>query len=42
MEFTHSREVGFIDITAVIFDANGVPTDTASIYAEAWRQLFDE
>ncbi|MFP3712617.1 HAD family hydrolase [Puerhibacterium sp. TATVAM-FAB25] len=27
---------------AVIFDLDGVVTDTASVHADAWRQLFDE
>jgi hypothetical protein len=27
---------------AVIFDLDGVVTDTASVHAAAWRKLFDE
>jgi alpha,alpha-trehalase len=27
---------------AVVFDMDGVVTDTASVHAEAWRRLFDE
>ena len=27
---------------AVIFDMDGVVTDTASLHAQAWKQLFDE
>ena len=30
------------EIRAVIFDMDGVITDTASVHAEAWRRLFDE
>ncbi|MFC1893686.1 trehalose-phosphatase [Chloroflexota bacterium] len=30
------------EITAVIFDTDGVLTDTAIVHAEAWKQLFDE
>jgi alpha,alpha-trehalase len=29
-------------IRAVIFDMDGVVTDTASVHAAAWKQLFDE
>lgn len=31
-----------IPYDAVIFDMDGVVTDTASIHAHAWKQLFDE
>jgi hypothetical protein len=27
---------------AVIFDLDGVVTDTASVHEAAWKQLFDE
>jgi trehalose 6-phosphate phosphatase len=30
------------EIHAVIFDMDGVITDTASVHAEAWKRLFDE
>ena len=30
------------DIEAVIFDMDGVVTDTASVHAAAWKRLFDE
>ena len=30
------------DLRAVIFDMDGVVTDTASIHAAAWKRLFDE
>lgn len=30
------------DFDAVIFDLDGVVTDTASVHAEAWKKMFDE
>ena len=30
------------DVDAFIFDMDGVITDTASVHADAWKQLFDE
>ena len=30
------------DLDAVIFDMDGVVTDTASLHAASWKQLFDE
>jgi beta-phosphoglucomutase family hydrolase len=30
------------DFDAVIFDMDGVVTDTASVHASAWKQLFDD
>ena len=30
------------DITAVIFDMDGVVTDTADAHFAAWKQVFDE
>lgn len=27
---------------AVIFDLDGVVTDTATVHAEAWKRMFDE
>jgi beta-phosphoglucomutase-like phosphatase (HAD superfamily) len=29
------------ELRAVIFDINGVVTDTASVHAGAWKRLFD-
>ena len=29
-------------LEAVVFDTDGVLTDTASVHAAAWRRLFDE
>ncbi|MBE0431603.1 MAG: trehalose-phosphatase, partial [Dehalococcoidia bacterium] len=37
-----AKEFSLKDIAAVIFDLDGVLTDTASVHAEAWKQLFDE
>jgi len=37
--FTQSRPVMFFD--AVIFDMDGVITDTASLHAAAWKSMFD-
>ncbi|MFC2014032.1 trehalose-phosphatase [Chloroflexota bacterium] len=42
MKSNHISEIDLRDITAVIFDTDGVLTDTATIHAEAWKQLFDE
>lgn len=36
--YTISRE----DFDAVIFDLDGVVTDTASVHADAWKKMFDE
>jgi alpha,alpha-trehalase len=30
------------DVDAVVFDMDGVVTDTASVHAAAWKRLFDE
>ncbi|HEX6231033.1 MAG TPA: trehalose-phosphatase [Actinomycetota bacterium] len=30
------------DVDAVVFDTDGVITDTASVHAAAWKRLFDE
>jgi alpha,alpha-trehalase len=35
------QEIGLNSIAAVIFDLDGVLTDTASTHAQAWKQLFD-
>ena len=29
-------------LEAVVFDTDGVLTDTASVHAAAWKRLFDE
>jgi len=42
MNSSHSREINLSEIPAVIFDMDGVLTDTATTHAEAWKQLFDE
>jgi alpha,alpha-trehalase len=31
-----------VDLDAVLFDLDGVVTDTASVHAAAWKRLFDE
>lgn len=36
------REDLFVGVDAVIFDMDGVVTDTARIHALAWKQAFDE
>jgi beta-phosphoglucomutase-like phosphatase (HAD superfamily) len=30
------------DYDAVVFDLDGVITDTASVHATAWKQMFDD
>lgn len=42
MNSSHSREINLSEIAAVIFDTDGVLTDTASVHAQAWKRLFDE
>jgi len=42
MNSIFSREIDLSEIAAVIFDTDGVLTDTARVHAEAWKQLFDE
>ncbi|MFC1937890.1 trehalose-phosphatase [Chloroflexota bacterium] len=37
-----AMEMNLRGIAAVIFDMDGVLTDTASTHANAWKQLFDE
>ena len=42
---TVSRLVTDLDLTrydAVLFDLDGVLTDTASLHASAWKRMFDE
>ena len=34
--------VDALDLRAAVFDLDGVVTDTASVHARAWQQLFDE
>jgi len=36
-----SRPWAFDRIDAVVFDMDGVVTDTAAVHAEAWKELFD-
>ena len=42
MKSSHSREIDLSEIAAIIFDTDGVLTDTTSNHAEAWKQMFDE
>ncbi|MFW6126472.1 MAG: trehalose-phosphatase, partial [Chloroflexota bacterium] len=42
MEPTDSTAVGLDTMKAVIFDMDGVITDTATLHARAWKRLFDE
>ncbi|MFP3879826.1 MAG: trehalose-phosphatase, partial [Dehalococcoidia bacterium] len=36
------RQLDLSDINAVIFDMDGVITNTAAVHAAAWKQMFDE
>jgi beta-phosphoglucomutase family hydrolase len=38
----HSRRVSRDQYDAVLFDLDGVITDTAGIHAKCWKQMFDE
>lgn len=38
----NSKQIDLEDIDAMVFDMDGVLTDTASIHAEAWKRMFDE
>ena len=38
----HSRRVGRDQYDAVLFDLDGVVTDTAGLHAKCWKQMFDE
>ena len=29
-------------ITACLFDLDGVPTQTATVHARAWKEIFDD
>ena len=42
MQSNHTSEIELNNIAAIIFDTDGVLTDTASTHAKAWKQLFDE
>jgi len=45
MSDTHGELAGLIDrgdYGAILFDLDGVLTDTAALHAAAWRQMFDE
>ena len=42
MKSNREGGIGLKNVIAVIFDVDGVLTDTASVHAEAWKQLFDE
>lgn len=39
---SHPVDVLRTSYSAVIFDMDGVVTDTASVHARAWKKLFDE
>jgi beta-phosphoglucomutase-like phosphatase (HAD superfamily) len=38
----HSRRVSRDQYDAVLFDLDGVVTDTAGLHAMCWKQMFDE
>ena len=38
----HSRRVSREQYDAVLFDLDGVVTDTAGLHAKCWKQMFDE
>ena len=38
----HKKMLAKEDFDAVIFDLDGVVTDTATVHAEAWKRMFDE
>ena len=38
----HSKRVSRDHYDAVLFDLDGVVTDTASLHATCWKQMFDE
>src|SRR6266511_3244401 len=38
----HSVAIPVDGLDAVIFDTDGVVTDTATVHAAAWKRLFDE
>ena len=42
MKSSLERNINLEEIDAVIFDMDGVVTETAKIHAEAWKQMFDE
>ena len=39
---SHSKGVGQDQYDAILFDLDGVVTDTASLHATCWKQMFDE
>ncbi|GAA3166874.1 hypothetical protein GCM10010466_67050 [Planomonospora alba] len=39
---TRSTELDLTRITAVVFDTDGVVTDTARVHAAAWKRVFDD
>lgn len=39
---SHTYTISRDDFDAVIFDLDGVVTDTASVHAAAWQRMFDE
>src|SRR6476469_8467087 len=42
MRHSETQRVIRDDYDAVLFDLDGVVTDTASIHAKCWKQMFDE
>ena len=42
MRQSETQRVSRDDYDAVLFDLDGVVTDTASIHARCWKQMFDE
>lgn len=42
MKYLQKFKIDLNDLDAFIFDTDGVITDTVSIHATAWQQLFDE
>ena len=42
MKYLQRFKIDLNDVDAFIFDTDGVITDTASVHAAAWKQLFDE
>ena len=41
MSTAHGWSVGRIGVDSVVFDMDGVVTDTAAVHAAAWKRLFD-
>ena len=42
MRQSDTKRVSRDQYDAVLFDLDGVVTDTASIHATCWKQMFDE